>query len=627
MQPGVKPIIMGKTRVDVSWHAARLAQATVAAHERQSWRDAAMDGERFDALARVLTTKESRRGTLGAVLAAVLLGQNTDALAKPGKGKGKARRKHGNRHKNKNKRKNRKGRRSSGTVSQHPAPIVVPQTHCCGAGNCSLPQPGGIFEQCNYSGRSLAGGDHQGALFSGIDGRGADFDHSDNRGALFVDACLQGASFRGARLGGAVFSGACLVDADFAGADLGGEDDAFAGGLLCRTILPDGAISNRDCDAGGRCCQNCLAIGTPCDGNARPACCEGAECRDGTCVPRSETERCPVEVCQVATRDPRGNCVYTNSPNNQPGPACTSTGRFCCNGNCCRQGDVCLASGCCTPEPVSQTCQGRCDAVTNNCGQVIECGDCALRSCQIAGCNRTTCEYTNSPNGVPGARCPAPFFCCNGGCCQPGDVCTTTGCCTPDPPSCEGQCGDFTDSCGRQLHCGACADVTCQVATCDPRLHTCQYANSPNRTGCTTATGQAGICCSGTCVGGAQCCATSDCPQFDPCQPNLCQNNQCVLTREPDMTVCAVGGNPGRCCGGSCITFATCCATSDCPDRTCQAEKLCSDNICQYQNLPTGQQGPNCRGQGQFCCGGGVPEPASCCNAGQTCSGVTCSGA
>ena len=48
-----------------------------------------MDRERFDALARLLATTGSRRATLGALLAAGLLGRDPDALAKPGKGEGK----------------------------------------------------------------------------------------------------------------------------------------------------------------------------------------------------------------------------------------------------------------------------------------------------------------------------------------------------------------------------------------------------------------------------------------------------------------------------------------------------------------------------------------------------------
>ena len=268
-------------------------------------------------------------------------------------------------------------------------------------------------------------------------------------------------------------------------------------------------------------------------------------CVNSECVSDEGPGRCPVEVCQVGVRNQLGVCVYVNSPNNQIGPACTAHNRFCCNGSCCRQGDLCLSSGCCTP----------------------------------------------------------------------------------DPTPCQGRCGTFTDNCGQTQQCGDCPRAACQTITCNPQTHACDIFNQPNRAPCTTASNQAGICCNGACVAGGGCCAASDCPRIDPCRPGRCQANRCVTVIEPDRTACAPGdnGNPGMCCGGSCLGDAQCCATSDCPDRTCQ-EKLCSDNICQYRNLDNGQQGPNCTGQGQFCCGQGQAAPATCCSAGQTCAGATCSG-
>ncbi len=274
-------------------------------------------------------------------------------------------------------------------------------------------------------------------------------------------------------------------------------------------------------------------------------CDDDETCLNGECVSAEGDRRCPVEVCQVGFRNNQGVCVYVNTPNNQTGPACMTSGRFCCNGDCCRQGDLCL----------------------------------------------------------------------------------TSGCCTPDPNPCQDRCGTFTDNCGQSHQCGACPPAICQTVTCNPQTHVCDHVDQPNLTSCTTANGQAGRCCAGACVAGAQCCGISDCPDQFPCRPNQCQDNQCVRIIEPDRTACAPGDNglPGICCGGFCLGGAQCCATSDCPDETCR-EKLCSDNICQYRNLPNGQQGPNCTAQGQSCCGQDQIQPATCCSAGQTCSGVTCSG-
>lgn len=281
--------------------------------------------------------------------------------------------------------------------------------------------------------------------------------------------------------------------------------------------------------------RNCGFCGKDCD--------DDETCINGECVEEQGPGRCPVEVCQVGVRNQQGVCVYVNSPNNQIGPACTANNRFCCNGDCCRQGDICLSSGCCTP----------------------------------------------------------------------------------DANPCQGRCGTFTDACGQVRQCGVCPQVICQSVTCNAQTHVCDHADRPNTTPCTTANGQAGICCNAECVAGAQCCTISDCPDQIPCRPNQCQGGQCVRITDPDRTVCQDQGN-GICCGGFCVPFGTCCATSDCPDQTCRL-KLCSDNICQYQNLPNGGQGPNCIGQGETCCGQGESAPASCCSGGQTCSGVTCSGA
>ena len=45
-----------------------------------------MDRDRFDALARLLASKGSRRGALGAILGAALFGRDPEtSLAKPGK--------------------------------------------------------------------------------------------------------------------------------------------------------------------------------------------------------------------------------------------------------------------------------------------------------------------------------------------------------------------------------------------------------------------------------------------------------------------------------------------------------------------------------------------------------------
>jgi len=55
-----------------------------------------MDHERFDALSRALASARPRRGVLGLILGATVLGHGSSAFAEPGKARGKGRSKDGN---------------------------------------------------------------------------------------------------------------------------------------------------------------------------------------------------------------------------------------------------------------------------------------------------------------------------------------------------------------------------------------------------------------------------------------------------------------------------------------------------------------------------------------------------
>lgn len=69
--------------------------------------------------------------------------------------------------------------------------------------------------------------------------------------ANFMRADLQGAQFKGADLSLANFIWADLNRADFTDANLAGamiqESRNFASAIFCRTVMPDGAISNQGC--------------------------------------------------------------------------------------------------------------------------------------------------------------------------------------------------------------------------------------------------------------------------------------------------------------------------------------------------------------------------------------------
>jgi hypothetical protein len=566
-----------------------------------------MDRDRFDALARLFAAKGSRRAAVSALLGASLLQRSPAALAKPGKGGVKS---HSNRKQDKPA---KDGKGNKGDKST--------RHRCCGAKHCVPPTVSSNRSGCDFSGQSLTG-NYRSSHLSQIDGRGADFSGADLRASSLSGACLSGADLRGADLRGASLEAACLVDANLSGAKVDRSTN-LTQAIFCRTVMPDGSTNDAGCRHATRCCLTC---------DATAECCADADCHDpdrprcraGQCVARAGSGRCPIEVCQNGERDPQGDCVYTDSPDNQPGPACTESDRFCCKGHCCQAGDICTANGCCTPDPPRTTCIGRCDVVTNNCGQQVDCQNCAERSCQIGACSRTTCQYADTQDGVPGPKCPAPFFCCHGDCCRQGDVCTANGCCTPDSNQpCQGKCGKFTDNCGQQFDCGACPQVICQTVTCNPDTHVCDHATQPNLTRCVTEDRRVGICCNGTCVLGGACCAAGDCRPNIPCQPNQCQNNQCVPVTEPDRTTCQGDFGTGICCGGFCFSDPNnqvCCQTDECPDKTCHIT-ACSDHICQPDLLiPNGQQGPGCRGTGEFCCQG------HCCASGQRCDNGACTG-
>jgi hypothetical protein len=234
----------------------------------------------------------SRRNTLIGAWSALLAADLPDGAATA-----KRRRKH----------RKRRGRPSRGATPE-------PQSgSCCGTAQCGPPEPGSTRSDCDYAGRFFAGHDFNGSIFRGIDGRGTDFTAADLHGSVFAESCLQGASFRSARLGGSTWGDACLFGSDFTGADLGGDSATFGGALFCDTVMPNGAINNRDCGRATACCRAELG-GDECQSSAN--CPDGELCCAGHC--------CIGSFC----------C----------GPACCDDGETCCGGFCC---DCCDEAQCC----------------------------------------------------------------------------------------------------------------------------------------------------------------------------------------------------------------------------------------------------------------------------------------
>ncbi|MFN8590946.1 MAG: pentapeptide repeat-containing protein [Thermomicrobiales bacterium] len=191
-----------------------------------------MDDAHFDSLARQVFT--GLRGSRRAAIAALVGG----ALFRSDLGKGFAR-----------------------TKAKADASVCYPGTRCA-------PGEGKNASGCDFSGST---GFYQGKF------RGANLSNSN-----FTGAQLAGGDFRGANL-----SGACLVGANLQAAKLGSSVN-LKGAIFCRTLMPDGAFNDRDCDRGTACCP------TP------PPICE--ECGDA-CLKPGETcglfigDCCPRYLC------------------------------------------------------------------------------------------------------------------------------------------------------------------------------------------------------------------------------------------------------------------------------------------------------------------------------------------
>ena len=168
-----------------------------------------MDCGHFDAIARLVSTQQSRRSAVVVLLGAALLGHDPDAaLAKRRKRK-------------------RRGRGGDDDDNRGETPL-------CFQGSPCLIKQGANLRDCNFfNSDDLRNGNCQGCVLSG--------------------ANLAGADLSGASLQGAILGDACLVDADLSGADVDGV--LFDEVIFCRTIMPDGSENNSGCERATRCCQ------------------------------------------------------------------------------------------------------------------------------------------------------------------------------------------------------------------------------------------------------------------------------------------------------------------------------------------------------------------------------------
>jgi uncharacterized protein YjbI with pentapeptide repeats/DNA-binding beta-propeller fold protein YncE len=385
-----------------------------------------MNADHFDALSRLISTRQSRRSALAAVLAAVGLGPAANAVA------AKRKRKRGTKKKNARNRQRRKQR----TQEQRPSTRTeaVPAT-CCSSNAC-LPGPGTNLGKCCLEDQNLASANLKGANLSS---------------ANVSRSILTNANFRNANL-----SKTCFVDADVTGASFSGANSGKA--IFCRTQTDDGE-DNSGCDLGTPCCPTCddahpcgagelccdgrCVVGDCCDNGEQDTCDAGELCCAHICVMGvcCRAADCPNETCQRRTCEDH-HCVYTPI-SGRTGPDC---GTVCCQDAtgaplCCPEGaTTCDAQGlCCAAQTREETCAvgstaPKCGEVTNNCGQIIDCGQCAERICQEGSCSGpdNSCQYTTFFD-EPGPQCPT--LCCreasgNPECCADGTLqCFPSGGC------------------------------------------------------------------------------------------------------------------------------------------------------------------------------------------------------
>lgn len=252
-----------------------------------------MDRSHFDALARLVSTKQSRRTALVAVLGATLLRHHPDTVLAKDKGKAKAK-------------------------------------PCYPGSNCT-PGKGKNTSGCDFTSSTA---------FFERDVRGSNLSHGN-----FTGAQLAKADFRGANL-----SGGCFVDANLLEAKLGSSVN-LGNAIFCRTLMPDGSINDRDCDKGTACCPT-VCQGPDCEDTCRevlePCTIIFSPCCDNLlCTPMFPLGPTLVTTCQHhCTSDAECTAIDGDLTCKFDPVACLWIGN-CCVPKSCSTNDDCDGNTCC----------------------------------------------------------------------------------------------------------------------------------------------------------------------------------------------------------------------------------------------------------------------------------------
>jgi len=259
-----------------------------------------------------------------------------------------------------------------------------------------------------------------------------------------------------------------------------GADCCPAGAQCC-----DGACCDGTCYGGGLCCPADRLV---CAGQCVDGCCSSADCPPGWA--------CGVETPYQCSCVPLVTCA---SSGQRCGPLTDDCGNVLDCGDCeepetCGGGGTAGTCGC----MVTTTCDGRCGAVTTNCGTALDCGLCAEPCGGDGDCG--LCEVCSSGACAPAADGLVCVHGCSSGYCEAG------------------QC-----NLGKAIECppGPVPYIPCNAYQCVP-------------------TDLGAICVLMPFDEGGSC------PHDDPCQVGICQEGVCVGAPR-DCGVC------GECRDGACV--------------------------------------------------------------------------
>ncbi|MGH2532457.1 MAG: hypothetical protein ACRDJW_09135 [Thermomicrobiales bacterium] len=426
----------------------------------------------------------------------------------------------------------------------------------------------------------------------------------------------------------------------------------------CLTSCQD----NTDCVGAAFCangvCQGDQPLGQPC---TDPAQCQSGLCVDGVCC----VEVCdnPCQACNVAGNF--GFCAdIVDGTNCNDGDLCT-TGDICRNGNCQGTPVICTTPGVCEASPGTCNLQtGSCsypDAPDNtSCGanQVCCAGICCVagETCVNGACQPGTGDICQRCRGASCVPAPDNSFCsittpnqvcCDGICCDAGEVCVDGDCqpgaclgldifCDPNNNLC---CQDEPTFCEATSTCHAAnpgSDPTCCHRTggfCTDTCDCCDFQLCRSNQCCRLSQVDcddddqccSGVCCNDVCCNDFQACCNGACQAItDPCVGQVPMGGSCTETDDcipGGGLICADGGfnvNFGVDCGDVCCTptlGASCAPNADGSGCRCCGTVGCGcpkSVRCSADNVVCGGLLADCTTDGD--CVSGLCDPAGCCH-------------